>query len=249
MTTEKKLMVAYYRVSTKRQGESGLGLEAQQSAVLSLVQQQGASLIAEFTEVESAGNAQRPQLEAAISRARRHKAVLVVAKADRLSRNVLFTAKLLESGVDFVACDNPYANRLTIHILSAIAEHERGMISDRTKVALAAAKARGVKLGSSRPGHWEGREGLRLKALETARAAATESHRRTSVEAYHDIAPRILELRAQGFGGDRIAKVLMEEKVPSRRGSNWTGAHVRRVIKRLAECSATEDTISNGSQL
>lgn len=235
MTNEKKLFVAYYRVSTKRQGESGLGLEAQQSSVLSLVQQQGGTLIAEYTEVELGGKVQRPKLEAAISRARCHKAVLIVAKLDRLARNVLFTARLLESGVDFLACDNPYANRLTIHILSAIAEHERHMISDRTIQALKAAKARGVKLGSARPGHWKGREELRLKALATARAAATESHRRASVEAYRDIAPRILELKAQGFGGDRIAKVLMEEKVPSRRGVNWTGAQVRRIIGRFQE--------------
>lgn len=232
MTTETKLYVAYYRVSTKRQGESGLGLEAQQSAVQSLVKQQSGTLIAEFTEIESGGKSQRPQLEAAISRARRHKAVLVVAKLDRLARNVLFTATLLESRVEFLACDNPYANRLTIHILSAIAEHERRMISERTKQALAAAKARGKKLGSARPGHWKGREDLRLQSLEHGRRLALMSQQAAMAEADNDILPRLLELKQLGYGGDRIAKILNEEKVPSRRGKSWTGAQIRRVLGR-----------------
>ena len=232
MTTEPKIYVAYFRVSTKRQGESGLGLEAQRTSVKSLVKQQGGSLVAEFTEIESGGKALRPQLEEAISRARRHKAVLVVAKLDRLARNVLFTAKLLESGVDFIACDNPYANRLTIHILSAIAEHERLMISDRTKQALAAAKARGVALGSARPDHWKGREHLRLESLSRARKSAGEVLRREALEADKDVLPRLQELRAQGLGGDRIAAILTHENVPSRRGKRWTGAQVLRVLAR-----------------
>ncbi len=178
------VFVAYYRVSTKRQGESGLGLEAQQTAVQSLVKQHAGTLVAEFMEVESGGKSQRPQLQAALSRARRHKAVLAVAKLDRLARNVLFTVTLMESGVDFIACDNPYATRLTILILSAIAEHERRMISERTKQALQAAKARGQKLGAARPGHWSGREDVRLKALKGARQAAIESLRRSALEAY-----------------------------------------------------------------
>lgn len=239
MTMENPLYVAYYRVSTKRQGESGLGLEAQQAAVQSLVKQHGGTLVAEYTEVESGSKSQRPQLQEAISRARRHKAVLAVAKLDRLARNMLFTATLMESGVDFIACDNPFATRLTIHILAAIAEHERLMISDRTRQALAAAKERGIRLGSARPGHWDGREELRLDGLKRARVAATIVQKQDAVEAYRDVLPRLLELREQGFGGDRIATVLIEERIPTRRAGKWTGAQIRRVLKRLGYLKAT----------
>ena len=151
-------IVAYYRVSTKRQGESGLGLEGQQVAVAAFAKQHGASIIASYIEVESGKRSDRPVLAQALGHARLAKATLVVAKLDRLARNVAFLSALMESGVDFVACDNEHANRLTIHILAAVAEAEAKAISERTKTALAAAKRRGVKLGSARPGHWKGRE-------------------------------------------------------------------------------------------
>lgn len=131
----------------------------------------------------------------------------------------------MESGVEFGACDNLFATRLTLHILSAIAEHERRMISERTTQALMAAKARGAKLGSARPGQWKGREHVRLQILERSRAVA--------LEAYRDLAPRLLELREQGLGGDRIAKLLMAEHVPARRGLHWTGTQVLRILARL----------------
>lgn len=234
MAVTNSVFVAYYRVSTKRQGESRLGLEAQRASVQALVKQHHGTLVAEFTEVESGSKSQRPQLQAAISRARRHKAVLVVAKLDRLARNMLFTATLMESGLDFIACDNPFATRLTIHILAAIAEHESRMISERTKQALQAAKARGQKLGSSRPGHWDGRTELRLRALARARAGAAEANHRLATDTYKDIAPRIWELHEQGWGGDRIARQLMEERIPARRGVRWTGTQVRRVLSRFS---------------
>ena len=135
--------VAYYRVSTARQGQSGLGLEAQQSAVESFCEP-----IESFTEVESGKLKQRPELMRAIAACKRHKAILVVAKLDRVARNVAFVSTLMESGVEFIACDNPNANRLTIHILAAVAEDEASRISERTKAALAAAKRRGVVLGN-----------------------------------------------------------------------------------------------------
>ena len=120
-----------------------------------------------YTEVESGKLADRPQLARSLSHAKRTKALLVVAKLDRLARNVEFVARVMNSSVDFVACDNPAANRLTLHILAAVAEAEAKAISDRTKTALAAAKARGTKLGSARPGHWEGREDARLAGART----------------------------------------------------------------------------------
>ncbi len=139
--------IAYYRVSTDRQGRSGLGLEAQQQAVCDFLARRG-DIIESFTEIESGRKDDRPQLAAALDTCRKHKATLVIAKLDRLARNVYFISGLMESGVEFVAVDMPEANRLTIHILAAVAEHEREAISQRTKAALKAAKVRGVKLGS-----------------------------------------------------------------------------------------------------
>ena len=136
--------VAYFRVSTDRQGKSGLGLDAQREAVMSYLNGGSWTLVSEFTEVESGKRSDnRPQLAAAIAACKRQKAKLVIAKLDRLSRNLAFIAALMESGVEFVAADMPHANRLTVHILAAVAEHERQMISERTRAALQAAKKRG----------------------------------------------------------------------------------------------------------
>jgi DNA invertase Pin-like site-specific DNA recombinase len=143
--------VAYYRVSTDRQGRSGLGLDAQQKAVTDYLNGGAWELVGEFVEVESGKKSDRRQLARAVDACRKHKARLVIAKLDRLSRNLAFVATLMESGVEFVAVDNPHANKLTIHILAAVAEHEREAISERTKAALAAAKARGKRLGTPRP--------------------------------------------------------------------------------------------------
>ena len=134
--------ISYLRVSTKRQGESGLGLEAQRHAVASHIA--GGRLLAEYVEIESGGRNDRPQLAAALAHAQATGATLIIAKLDRLARNVHFVSGLLESRVDFLACDLPMADKLTIHVLAAVAEHEREMISARTKVAMAAAKARGA---------------------------------------------------------------------------------------------------------
>jgi len=142
--------VAYYRVSTKGQEESGLGLEAQSMAVqVYLATHSGAELVAEFTEIESGKKKNRPELKEAVKLCKRQKATLVIAKLDRLARNVHFVSGLMETNVNFVACDNPHANRLMVHMLAAFAEHEREMISQRTKDGLQAAKARGVILGAN----------------------------------------------------------------------------------------------------
>jgi DNA invertase Pin-like site-specific DNA recombinase len=139
--------VAYYRVSTDRQGRSGLGLDAQREAVRAHLAGHSGALQAEFCEIESGKRSDRPQLAAAIAAAKKAKATLIIAKLDRLARNVHFISGLMESGVDFVAADNPHANKLMVHLLAAFAEHEREQISQRTKDALAAAKARGARLG------------------------------------------------------------------------------------------------------
>src|SRR5437868_1414451 len=141
--------VAYFRVSTTRQGQSGLGLDAQRQAVRDYLGGQAESqLLAEYTEIESGKRLDRPELHAALATCKRHKATLVIAKLDRLARNVAFIANLIEAGIEFVAVDNPHASRLMLHMLAAFAEHEREQISARTKAALAAAKARGVRLGA-----------------------------------------------------------------------------------------------------
>src|SRR5271157_5318661 len=136
--------VAYFRVSTDRQGKSGLGLEAQRKAVLDYLDGGRWELVAEFTEIESGKRNDRPELVKALAACKKHKAKLVIAKLDRLSRNLAFIATLMDSGVEFIAVDNPHANKLTVHILAAVAQHEREIISARTSAALKAAKAPGT---------------------------------------------------------------------------------------------------------
>lgn len=224
-------IIAYYRVSTKQQGDSGLGLEGQEAAVQNYARQTGATIKANYVEIESGKRADRPQLARALAHARRNKAILVVAKLDRLSRNVEFLARVMNSSVEFVACDNPAANRLTLHILAAVAEAEAKAISDRTKTALAAAKARGTLLGSARPGHWSGNEEARLAGLKKARAVAAKVRQEKAVEAYTDLAPVILELKAEGRSLRDIAARLNAEGHTTRRGRPWNPVQVSRVLE------------------
>ncbi len=150
-----KKYVAYYRVSTRRQGESGLGLEAQQRDVNALAGRNNGPIVAEYVEVETGKMADRPKLHAAIHHAQLSNATLVVAKLDRLARNAAFTLALQKSGLPFVCCDNEHATPLTIGFLALIAQHEAEQIAARTKAALQSAKARGTLLGSNRPGFWD----------------------------------------------------------------------------------------------
>ena len=209
--------VAYYRVSTEKQGRSGLGLDAQRRAVTSFLSHKG-KLAREFTEIESGRRNDRPQLQAALFLCRRQKAILVIARLDRLARNVAFIANLMESGVEFVAVDMPHANRLTLHILAAVAEHEREMISKRTKDALAAAKARGQRLGNPSPAF----------ALECARAVVIEGAQLFT--ATH--APLIRELRTGGLSLRAIARELDRRNIPTARGGRWQGVQVRNILIR-----------------
>ena len=155
-----------------------------------------------------------------------------MAKLDRLARNVAFLSALMRSGADFVCCDNPHANKLTIHILAAVAEDEAERISARTKAALQAAKARGAKLGSARPGHWKGREDTRLTGLARGRVIAAKVVSQAAREAYADLAPMMKEWRAEGLTLDGIAGKLNANGHTTRRGKQWNAVQVRRVLRR-----------------
>ena len=224
--------VAYARVSTKVQGRSGLGIEGQCSAVRDFVLSAGGSLIREYVEIESGRAPARPELAKALRHAKRAGAILIVAKIDRLARNVHFLSGLLESGVDFVVCDNPAANRFTIHVLAAVAEHEASQISDRTRAALAAAKRRGVKLGSARPDHWSGREGSRAEGQRKATASAAVAKRERARQAYSDLAPFIRERSESGTSLQQIADALNAEGHTTRTGSAFGKVQVKRILDR-----------------
>lgn len=205
--------VAYYRVSTDRQGQSGLGLDAQRAAVASFLA--GRALAGEFTEIESGRKNDRPQLAAALDLCRQKRAVLVIAKLDRLARNVAFISRLLESGVEIRCCDMPDANRLTLHILAAVAEHEREMISARTAAALAAARVRGVRLGNPRPD---------MPKLTAAAAQQAADFRMR-------LAPLIRNLRAEGRSLRAIAAELNARGVLTLRGRPWQASTVRGMLE------------------
>jgi DNA invertase Pin-like site-specific DNA recombinase len=213
--------ITYYRVSTERQGQSGLGLDAQRVAVNAYI---GAStVVAEVIEIESGKRNDRPKLDEALRLCRAHGATLVIAKLDRLARNVAFVSALMEGGVNFVACDMPQANRLTIHILAAVAEHEAKMISERTKAALQAAKARGKLLGGFRGHH-----------IPADAARASLDARRASARAHAaDVMPIIASIRASGvtsFGA--IARALTDRRViTSHGGTKWEPTQVKRLIE------------------
>jgi DNA invertase Pin-like site-specific DNA recombinase len=226
--------VAYYRVSTKAQGKSGLGLDAQKSAVETFSRQSAARVMKEYVEVESGRKTaeDRPELAGALAYAKRAGATLVVAKLDRLARNVAFLSRLMESGVDFVACDNPHANRFTIHVLAAVAEWEREQISARTKAALAQVKARGVALGSARPGHWEGRESARQRGGEKGRAKASKVISAKARAEYADLLPTINAMRASGASLQKIADALNAEGHKTRRGAAFRPAQVQKILRR-----------------
>ena len=211
--------VAYYRVSTDQQGASGLGLEAQRSAVATYLDGGPWRLVAEHTEVESGKRADRPELAKALAACRKHKAKLIIAKLDRLSRNLAFIATLMDSGVEFVAVDNPHANKLTIHILAAVAQHEREAISERTKAALAAAKARGKRLGNPR--------------LASVRKVAVAANRKAADAFAANVRPIIREIQASGVSSFQgIARALAARGVSTARGGRWTARMVINVLER-----------------
>ena len=217
--------VAYFRVSTDKQGRSGLGLDAQRTAVRDYINGNGERVLAEYTEVESGGRNDRPELAKALAQCRLLGATLVIAKLDRLARNVAFIAALMDSGVDFMAVDFPQANRLTIHVLAAVAEHEREMISARTKAALAAARARGVKLGTNNLTDDARAKGRKASALALAKRARERAEL---------VLPTIRELQAGGASLRKVADALNARGVPSPRGGKWHASSVRNAIRQAS---------------
>lgn len=209
------LYIAYYRVSTQRQGTSGLGLEAQRAATFTFLKTTGAGLAAEFTEVESGKRANRPELVAAMEQCRKTGATLLIAKLDRLARNVAFIANLLESGVKFTAIDMPNADRFMLHVYAAMAEEEARRISERTKAALAAAKARGVKLGVN---------GAAL--ANRYKTEAFDRARRIEGTLRH-----LIEQERLTF--EQAARRMNHMQVPTSRGKLWHSTSVFRAWKRI----------------
>ncbi|WP_336979703.1 recombinase family protein [Altererythrobacter fulvus] len=220
-------VVAYYRVSTEGQGRSGLGLEAQREAVSSLCSSRGWQMVAEFTEVESGKRSDRPELQAAMHRAKVTGATLVVAKLDRLSRSVAFLSALQDSGGRFLAADMPEANELTVHIMAAVAQAERKAISRRTIEALAAAKARGTRLGNP-----NGAAALRRAAK--GNVAAIEAVKAGAAERATDLAPVIADIQAAGATSlQAIASELNVRGIVTPRGGKWHPSSVRNLLARL----------------
>ena len=236
MTSTTNELVAYFRLSRDKKRKNGhaaqsvwgWSLESQQSAVDDLARSRCAEILADYREVETGKRSDRPELAKAIAHAKRARATLVVAKLDRLARNVAFTSALMDSGVDFVCCDNPNANRLTIHILAAVAEDEARRISERTKDALAAAKKQGTKLGAANPKC----RNLTDEARRRGAKAAGEAVKRQADEAYADLREFLAALRP-AFSYQQIADVLNMQGHRTRRGKPWTDVSVLRACRRM----------------
>lgn len=222
--------VVYLRVSTQKQGRSGLGLEAQRAAIDAYLNGGKWSVVAEFVEVESGSSNGRPKLAEAFKACRLYGARLLIAKLDRLSRDAAFLMGLKRAGVQFVAADMPEANEMTVGIMAVVAQGEREMISKRTKEALQAAKARGTKLGGWRTDH----RGKALSKAPTAAHTAASIARRQAraADKAANIAPIIAELRGDGVTSlEGIARSLTERQIPTSRGlSTWRAAQVARVL-------------------
>jgi DNA invertase Pin-like site-specific DNA recombinase len=227
MTQQRGKYVAYLRVSTGRQGRSGLGLEAQRETVKQFVAQRGGVIIApEFVEVESGKRDDRPELDKALARCKRTGATLVVAKLDRLSRSAAFLHKLRDTGAAFVAADLPEANTLTIGVMASLAQHEREIISRRTKEALAAAKARGSRLGGLR----EGAADIAAQAGAAAKARVAKAN-----ESAELLRAPLEGMQKEGLSLHAMAARLNAEGDLTPRGKvgGWTATAVRRVLARL----------------
>jgi DNA invertase Pin-like site-specific DNA recombinase len=218
--------VSYLRVSTQRQGESGLGIEAQRRAVLDFLNGGRWRLVQEYVEVESGKKNDRPHLAAALAACRIHKATLVIAKLDRLSRDAAFLITLRDAGVDFICADIPGANRFCIGVMAMAAEQEREAISARTKAALAAAKARGARLGT--PGN------LTAGGAARGRRAGAETRAARAAQRAVDLAPTVAELQAAGARTlQALAAALNDRGIPATRDGAWSTAQVWRLLRAI----------------
>lgn len=225
-----KPAICYYRVSTVKQGTSGLGLEAQQEAVHRFTQTRDFTIVQEFTEVQSSNrkkNKERPLLKEALKLCKETNAALIVYKLDRLERNVRATAELIESGIEFICVDNPNINKFTLQILSCVAEKELEDISQRTKSALNALKTRGVKLG---PKH---------KKLDAASSAVhrAEWNSKEQALAYNfaeKIYPTIKFYKDKGYSNHQVAVELNKKNYPTYTGKGqWHTTTVQRCVARV----------------
>lgn len=216
--------VVYRRCSTQKQGESGLGLEAQQ-ALIDRLPKDG-PVLAEYVEVESGKRCNRPELQKALAHAKATGSILLIAALSRLARNVAFVANLMDSGVDFICADHPSATRLTLHILSAVAEEESRLISERTKAALAVAKKHGVLLGSARLGHWNGKERGWRKAV----VASAKTRQAAAASRYEMLIPVIREQREAGQTMAQICDWLNERGFQTTRNLPFTVGRVWSLI-------------------
>jgi DNA invertase Pin-like site-specific DNA recombinase len=224
MAAQTNQYVAYYRVSTHAQSQSGLGLDAQRNAVDSFIAANHGSLIAAYTEVESGRAKNRPQLKAAIDDCSRRSAILVIARLDRLARNLFVVASLMESRVEFVAADMPSASKLTIQLIAAIAEHERDQISRNTRNALHAAKVRGTRLGNPE--------------IAIARKLAVEVSRKKAALFAKETVDFIRGKGIQSLPLTAIASRLNRDGVRTQRNKTWTPSGVRNVLRRATQISA-----------
>jgi DNA invertase Pin-like site-specific DNA recombinase len=228
-----KKIIGYARVSTARQGQSGLGLEAQQSAIDAYANQNGGETVKTFIEIESGRKNDRPQLAQAITLAKRLKGMLVFAKVDRLARNARFLLSVVESGADVVFCDLPNippgpTGKFILTQMASVAELEAGLISKRTKDALAVARSHGVKLGAENAQC----RNLNRDAVLRGAQAAGQAITRLAREAYNDLMPRIRDLRKSGVSLAEIANRLNAEGQTTRNGRPFTAMTIHRIIKR-----------------
>lgn len=223
-----KKFVAYYRVSTVKQGQSGLGLEAQQSAVAEYLKSNVGELITEYTEIQSGKKDNRPELESALRQCRLTGATLLIAKLDRLSRNRSFLMEMQDSSVDFIAVDMPEANHFTVGLMACLADYERQLISERTKAALQMAKARGVKLGNPRLSEIRNSDTTAATEARSSKAKARNQEIRTTIdEMVESISPEYrsnVSLRT-------IASMLNDAGYVTSRGKQWRHTSVNRVLE------------------
>jgi DNA invertase Pin-like site-specific DNA recombinase len=228
--------VSYLRVSTKRQGESGLGIEAQRQAVEAYLNGGSWTLVDEVVEIESGKHDHnRPELQKALDACRRYGAKLIISRLDRLSRDPVFLLSLRDAGIDFTALDLPNANRMTVGVMALVAEQEREAISQRTKAALAAAKARGVKLGNPRP------ETAGFRDRRAAAAAGRKGGKAAQVAAqsFAELIQPLLENELAGLSANATAKALNARGVRTPRGGAWSARSVLNLRARLEACEAT----------
>lgn len=230
-----KRIIAYLRVSTQRQGESGLGLDAQDNAVKQFAGANSGEIIKTYIEVESGRKNDRPELAKALAHARRIKATLVFAKVDRLARNARFLLAVVESGADVVFCDLPNippgpTGKFILTQMASVAELEAGLISKRTKDALAEAKKAGKLLGGANPKC----RNLSAESMAKGQQLAADARRRIADEAYSDLYPIVTELRASGMSLRAIAESLNAEGYQTRRNKPWNAMQVRAVLNRAA---------------